>query len=95
LDEEGSELVAVQPEGPRFVVNLGPTDVEGGVAINELFLLAVLVEARVDSRRATVERILPVSFIHRPNSSMWDRRTLKRLRLASWHQTANRRRSVA
>ena len=45
LDEEDPQLVAVQSRGPGFVVHLGPAHVEGGVAVDDLLLLAVLVEA--------------------------------------------------
>lgn len=63
LEKEGAELVAVQPRGSGLVVGPGAAHVEGRISVDELLLLTVLVEAlaSVESRRATVERIRPVS----------------------------------
>ncbi len=45
LDEEGTELIAVEAEGTGLVVDLGPAHVESRVAIDQLLLFAVAVEA--------------------------------------------------
>jgi hypothetical protein len=46
LDVEGAELVAIQSQGPRLVVDLGAAHVERRVAVDELFLFAVSDERR-------------------------------------------------
>jgi hypothetical protein len=96
LGEEGAQLVAVEAERVGLVVDPRAAYVGGRVALDEPLLLAVAVKlARVDRRRATVERILPFSSIHRPNSSRCGRRIPKSSRFASAHQAAKMRRSVA
>jgi len=46
LDEQRAEFVAVQPEGSRFVMDFRAAHVEGGVLVEDVFELAVLVERR-------------------------------------------------
>ena len=60
LDEEGTELVAVQAKSAGLVVDLRSAHVESRVAIDQLLLFAVAVEATVDPRpfrRLTVRLI--------------------------------------
>jgi hypothetical protein len=45
-DQEGAELVAVQPGGVRLVVQPRPADVRGGRVVQQLFLDGVPVEPR-------------------------------------------------
>lgn len=55
LDQEGAELVAVEPERVRLAINLGATDVRRGIAVDDGFLGAVPVEA-ADRRQAPTDR---------------------------------------